>query len=54
MTDGEIEAYLLRYNGNERKNLYAFFQLRLLLATVVELIILLDRLVYLTEQVQLS
>lgn len=50
LTDDEIEAYLTRFGDDKRRNLYAFFQLRLLLASLVEHIILLDRLAFLTEQ----
>lgn len=51
MTDDEFESYSTRYGGDKRRKLYAFFQIRLLLASLVEYIILLDRLAYLTEQV---
>merc|ERR1712071_57297 len=49
LDDGELDCYLLRFQ-HQRKQLQAFFQLRLLLAHLAETIILLDRLAFLGEQ----
>ena len=53
MTDDEVDCYLARYSA-KRKQLHAFFQLRLLIAHLVETIILVDRFVFLMEQVTLG
>ena len=47
-----MKDYEARYCKQKQKELNAFFQLRLLLAPLVENIILLDRLVKLDQQVQ--
>ena len=46
-----MDDYLERYNS-QRRHLQAFFQLRLLLAPLIEATILLDRLAFLKEQVK--
>lgn len=51
MSDEELEEYEARYCQRQQRELNAFFQLRLLLAPLVETTILLDRLVYLDQQV---
>ena len=51
MTDVEIEDVFLNLSSEYRLKLFSFYQFRSLFASLIEGIILLDRLVYLMEQV---